>query len=168
VRNNWLSSVGESFGGVMGFFDQSIALFPTEALTRDEALSELANVMEAKGLVKDDYLENVLKRELVYPTGLQIGEVGVAIPHTDNIYVNQSQIAFMKLFAPVEFIQMGTEDEPVSVQLIFMLALKEPHEQVEMLAKLIGTFQNPEVLAELLVVKNEPDYMKIIQEVGLR
>lgn len=91
--------------------------------------------------MKDSFAENVLKREEVFPTGLLINDVGIAIPHTDAEHVNDSQIAFMSLKKPVTFYEMGTADKEISVSLIFMLALKEPHAQLEMLQKLITMFQ---------------------------
>lgn len=80
--------------------------------------------------MKDSFAENVLKREEVFPTGLLINDVGIAIPHTDAEHVNDSQIAFMSLKTPVTFYEMGTADKEISVSLIFMLALKEPHATV--------------------------------------
>ena len=41
---------------------------------------------------------------------------------------------------------MGTNDKEIEVSLLFMLALKEPSEQLEMLQKLIEMFQKPGVL----------------------
>lgn len=148
------------------YFGKKIALFQSEVKSQKEALSIIATCLYQKGLVKDSFAENVLKREEVFPTGLLINDVGIAIPHTDAEHVNDSQIAFMSLKKPVTFYEMGTADKEISVSLIFMLALKEPHAQLEMLQKLITMFQKKEVVQKLQAVNNTEEYYQIIEKEG--
>ena len=93
------------------YFGKKIALFQSEVNSQKEALSIIATCLYQTGLVKDSFAENVLKREEVFPTGLLINDVGIAIPHTDAEHVNDSQIAFMSLKKPVTFYEMGTADK---------------------------------------------------------
>lgn len=149
------------------FFNHQIALLKEEPLTKAEAFQRLANQLMEKHCVNPDFFINVLNREEVFPTGLEINGVGVAIPHTDSQYVLESQVAFMSLTTPLTFIQMGTSNQEVEVSLLFMLALKEPHEQLEMLQRLIEMFQQDGVLAALNQVETVGEYQGIIQEHGL-
>ena len=64
-------------------------------------------------------------REAEFPTGINTGEKGVAIPHTDVSHVNKKGIAIATLKQPVEFVEMGTDDEYVNAQVVFMLAVDE-------------------------------------------
>ena len=148
------------------YFGKKIALFQSEVKSQKEALSIIATCLYQTGLVKDSFAENVLKREEVFPTGLLINDVGIAIPHTDAEHVNDSQIAFMSLKKPVTFYEMGTADKEISVSLIFMLALKEPHAQLEMLQTLITMFQKKEVVQKLQAVNNTEEYYQIIEKEG--
>lgn len=148
------------------YFGKKIALFQSEVKSQKEALSIIATCLYQTGLVKDSFAENVLKREEVFPTGLLINDVGIAIPHTDAEHVNDSQIAFMSLKKTVTFYEMGTADKEISVSLIFMLALKEPHAQLEMLQKLITMFQKKEVVQKLQAVNNTEEYYQIIEKEG--
>lgn len=149
------------------FFNHQIALLKKNVSSKEAAFQLLADELIEKHCVNEDFLTNVIKREEVFPTGLEINGIGVAIPHTDSEYVSESQVAFMSLEEPLTFIQMGTNDKEVQTSLLFMLALKEPHEQLEMLQRLIEMFQQEGVLESLLKISTKEDYQKIIKECGL-
>ncbi|MBQ1379973.1 MAG: PTS sugar transporter subunit IIA, partial [Erysipelotrichaceae bacterium] len=91
----------------------------------------------------------------------------VAIPHTDPEHVNRTQIGFMSLDAPVEFVEMGTEDKKIPVTMLFMLALKEAHQQLDMLMKLMDAFQNDELMEKFKNVSDFDEYLKLVKEAGL-
>lgn len=131
--------------------------------SKEEVLRSMASQMESEGFVKDTYAQAVCDREVVFPTGLPTKGVGVAIPHTDSIHVNKKAISLGILEKPVEFTVMGTEDETVEVGLVFMLAIINPDEQVEMLQKLIGICQDEETL---MTLKNSDDEEKINSIIG--
>ena len=149
------------------YFDDKIIILNSKATTKEEALTEIGNLMREKNSVKQNFLENVLKREEVYPTGLSVNGIGIAIPHTDSEYVNKSQLGFMSLENPVVFNEMGTLDKEVKVNLIFMLALKEAHEQLNMLQQLVEMFQNKEVITALFEVKTEQSFIDLISTQNL-
>lgn len=150
------------------FFDHQIALVKKTPKTTEEAFELLSNELLKNHCVTDDFYKNIVQREKTFPTGLKINGIGVAIPHTDSQYVTNSQIAFMSLENPLSFIEMGTNDKEIKVSLLFMLALKEPHEQLEMLQSLIEMFQMPGVLESLLTVNTVEEYLAIIKNYGLR
>lgn len=150
------------------YFDEKVILLNSKAKTKVEVLTILAEKMFAKQVVNSDFLENVLKREETYPTGLMVNGIGIAIPHTDSDYVNKSQLGFMSLNEPVVFNEMGTLDKGVEVNLVFMLALKEPHEQLNMLQQLIEMFQNESVISELLETKTEEKFIEIMNRQNLK
>jgi PTS system galactitol-specific IIA component len=149
------------------FFDRQIALLKQKPASQEAAFQLLADELVKEQCVNADFLENIIKRELVFPTGLEINGIGVAIPHTDSQYVKESQVAFMSLTEPIPFIEMGTNDKEIQVSLLFMLALKEPHEQLEMLQNLIEMFQKTGVLEKLLAAETIGEYQEIIQKNGL-
>lgn len=150
------------------YFDEKVIILNGSAKTKEAALSELANLMLIKNSVNESFLENVLKREEVYPTGLLVNGVGIAIPHTDSEYVKKSQLGFMSLESPVAFKEMGTLDKEVEVNLIFMLALKEAHEQLSMLQQLIEMFQNESVISSLFEIETEEEFIKLMESQNLK
>ena len=75
------------------------------------------------GYCKDSYVEALKLREKDFPTGVDMGGVGVAIPHTDVSHVLKKGIVIATTKKPVTFVQMGTDDETVNVRVVFMLAV---------------------------------------------
>ncbi|WP_086313314.1 PTS system, galactitol-specific IIA component [Enterococcus sp. 7F3_DIV0205] len=149
------------------YFNSEIAEFQVEVKDRNEAFRRLTKQLREKQFITDSFLEHIIEREERFPTGLPVTNIGVAIPHTDSEYVKKSQIAFMSLKEPISFFEMGTSDKPVAVHMIFMLALKEPHEQLEMLQKLIEMIQNPETMENLYRCQTKSEFIEIIHHVGL-
>ena len=132
-----------------------------DASDKSGVLREMGNVLVEKGWVKDTYPGAVIEREKVFPTGLPMEAMGVAIPHTDAIHVNKKAVFCGILDKPVDFVVMGDDEATVSVEVIFMLAIMKPNDQIEMLSKLVETCQNVSVLQ---TVKAAED-MDTIEEV---
>lgn len=148
-------------------FDAQIALFHKDAKDKEEALKILAEEFMKSGVAKDTFLNGIIEREKVFATGLSLENMCVAIPHTDPEHVNRTQVGFMSLNEPVEFIEMGTDDKVIPVTMLFMLALKEAHEQLDMLMKLMDVFQDNELMEKFSKVDNYEDYYALIKEAGL-
>ena len=117
---------------------------------REDALRFIASKLVEKEYVKESYVDAVIERERVYPTGLPTETYGVAIPHTDIVHVNEPGIGIAFLQEPVPFVMMGTDDVEITVKAIFMLAVKEPKAQLHLLEKLMDIFQDQQVLKDML------------------
>jgi PTS system galactitol-specific IIA component len=118
--------------------------------TDKDVLKQMASALYEEGYVKDTYSDAVIKREEIYPTGLPVGEISVAIPHTDPEHVNDAAICLGILDKPVTFNVMGMEGETVDVRLLFMLSILHKEDQMDTLQKLITVCQNQEQMKELL------------------
>lgn len=135
-----------------------------EAKTKEEVIEKLAKMLIDKGYAKRSYLEAILEREKVFPTGLPTEGVGVAIPHADIKHVNIPAIAIAILKNPVEFNVMGNPDEKVDVNIVFMLAIKEPHMQVNLLKNLVSVFQDKKLLIRLTNTTNKNNIISLLDE----
>lgn len=131
------------------YFDENLVVIDLEATDNKDALTKLATVLKEKDVVKDSFTTAILKRETVYPTGLMCEELAVAIPHTDAEHVNKQAIAVAILKEPVQFVQMGTENDLVDVKIMFMMAIKEPHKQMDFLQALMFAFMSKDKLTML-------------------
>ena len=149
------------------YFDAKITLFNQHVENKEEALKLLADEFIKTEVAKDSFYDGLISREKEFPTGLSLNNMCVAIPHTDIEHVNRTQVGFMSLDTPVEFIEMGTDDKLIPVKLIFMLALKEAHQQLEMLTKLMDVFQNDELMEKFVNVDNFEDFYELIKESGV-
>jgi len=146
--------------------DQNLVMINLEAETQQEALEKLAGRLYETGYVKDTYAQAILEREKVFPTGLPTEGYGVAIPHTDVEHVNKPAVALGILQKPVKFNLMGdlNPDSQVDVQVMFMLAIKEPHMQLELLQDIMEMIQDQELLKKMVEAESVQDLIQTTEE----
>ncbi|GCF94400.1 PTS sugar transporter subunit IIA [Enterococcus florum] len=108
---------------------------------KEELLKKMSSVLMEEGFVKESYQHAVIERERVFPTGLPTPGISVAIPHTDSEHVIKEGFLVGVLSQPVTFEIMASKQEYVDVELVFMLAIKEPEKQLVMLQSLIALCQ---------------------------
>ncbi len=115
--------------------------------------------LRAAGLVSEDYVEALNAREKEFPTGLPLPG-GVAIPHTDVSHVHSDKVAVATLKHPVEFHEMGGEDDSIiSVTTVFLLALSNPTDHLTILQRIIKSIQDKEFLES---IRNAMDEREIV------
>ena len=134
-----------------------------EAKSSDDIFEALGGKLVKQGYCKESYVQALKDREAEFPTGINTGEKGVAIPHTDVSHVNKKGIAIATLKQPVEFVEMGTDDEYVNAQVIFMLAVDEKV-HLELLQAILAVLQDQEVLKKLIKAKDAKEIIEIIKE----
>lgn len=110
------------------------------------------------------HIDAVVAREVTYPTGLQLADIAVAMPHTDPQHVNRPGVCIAQLAHPVTFAHMGDPDTLVEAEMLFMMAIKDPDEQVELLQKVLSVFQQPEVVAEFRAAKTDDALFETAQK----
>ena len=116
---------------------------------QEEAIQTMAQVFIQDGVVKDTYLQAVLSREKKYPTGLPAEAYAIAIPHAEAIHSNRAAISVGVLKHPVAFHQMGSPDIILQVELLFMLAVNDPHAQIEFLKNMMRLIQDKQTLLKI-------------------
>src|SRR5690625_808892 len=92
-----------------------------EAKNFQEVVSIVGNKMYEKGYVKDFYVEAVIEREEGFPTGLNLGDYGIAIPHTDREHVEKSVLGIASLVEPITVHSMIEPEKEVKVNLVFLM-----------------------------------------------
>ncbi|MDY6873665.1 MAG: PTS sugar transporter subunit IIA [Chloroflexota bacterium] len=130
---------------------------------KEAAIKVLADKMMAKGLVKDGYYENVVKREEVFPTGLPT-VIPVALCHTEAKYVNQSAMAVGTLTQPVAFHEMGAPERDIRAEIIFLLALKDPKDQISYLKEMVTVFKSKEILEAIRDATDKKALIALLKE----
>lgn len=143
---------------------KSLIIMDMEADSYEDVFRQLGGKLTSEGYTKSSYVEALCVREKEYPTGLDIDGVGVAIPHTDVSHVNKAATAIAVLKHPVTFIQMGSDDDEVSVSLVFMLSVAEPNAYIEELQKILSVIQDTKVLEQIKEAENEDKIIEIIKE----
>ncbi len=138
-----------------------------EVKNKEEVISELGKRMLKNGYVKNTYIDAVLEREKTLPTGLDIGEMCVAIPHTDSKHVNESNVAVAVLNNSVEFNNMIDPSKKVEVRIVFLLAINNPDSQVTLLSKLMSVFQNVNLLKQIRDSSTTEEVAKLLESIEI-
>jgi PTS system galactitol-specific IIA component len=130
-------------------FNKSLVAFDLQADDAKEVIGFLAQRLYEQGLVAAEYGAQTWAREESHPTGLPTKPFCIAFPHADADGVNESALAVALMNKPVKFQNMGDPDESLDVLMVFMLANRNPEEQVQTLRNLAMLFGQPEKLMEL-------------------
>lgn len=149
----------------VALLNEELILMDYGANNKEELLRGLGTILREKGYVKDSYIDGLLEREETFPTGLNTPGVSVAIPHTYAIHVEKPAILIAKLNKPVVFKEMGSGENDIEAKLIFMLAIKNPDQQVITLSKLMSIFSNEETLLEIYNAKEKHDIYLTLKKV---
>lgn len=121
---------------------------------KETLLAKMSEVLIDAEFVHSSYQQAVIERERIFPTGLPTKGINVAIPHTDSIHVKKEGFLVGVLEKPVTFEMMASKDVFLEVELIFMLAIKQPEDQLVMLQKLMLLCQDEQNL-QLLKAKEK-------------
>ena len=135
--------------------------------SRDELLEQVYQRAFNLGWVREDYLSRIKEREETFPTGIQLQNLGAAIPHTDSECVLQEFVAVVTNERPVVFNSMEDKAVQVKTDIVFVLGLNQPHAQLEMLQSLMGLLQNETLLSEMLLASNEVSLLEVIRKNNL-
>lgn len=118
-------------------------VFISNGKTSSEVFEDIASRLHEVGLVKEDFLDNIIKRESEYPTGMDLSVIdtslsNIAIPHTESGYVNARRIIPIKLNNKVYFNNMINPPEKLAVRFLFMILNNDPEGQANILAEIMG------------------------------
>jgi PTS system galactitol-specific IIA component len=127
--------------------------------SKEEVIRFLAGQLRQKGYVYETFADAVVEREEKYPTGLYLGKINVAIPHTDPKHVKQTGVTVLTLDKPVFFNRMDEPSKSIPVHIVFLLAVSEGKEYVQFLSEIVNLFD--EKILERMY--KETTNMKIIK-----
>ena len=147
--------------------DKDFIVLQLQAQNSAEVICQLGMLLLRKGCVKQGYIEAVLQRETKLPTGLELPNFSVAIPHTNPEHVRKAAFAVGVLAKPVPFHCMVAPDVTTDVHIVFLLAIKDPDKQVELLQKLMALFQNPSLLDGLRRAKTKEEIATKLQHISM-
>jgi len=101
-------------------------IFIDPVINNRQELFELFNKnLFEKGFVKKGFCRALIERERAYPTGLDTGNIKIAIPHTDSNMIIQEGVAVAVLKNPVSFGKMDDPDNSLGVNIVFLLFIKD-------------------------------------------
>lgn len=143
--------------------DERLMMLDLDVKNSDEVFEQMGGRLVEEGYCKDTYVAALKERESHYPTGVDLDGVNFAMPHTDRVHVNKTAVAVGVLKEPVHFFHMGTEDQDVMVNVIFMLAVKDPNAHIDVLGRLLQMFQDQSMLESITKAKDQKEIITIFK-----
>jgi len=131
------------------------------AESAENALLSIAEKAVGLQLVEGSWGEALVIREAEFATGLPTA-IPVAIPHTDSSHVRVDGFGFFRLSSPVKFVEMGSLNTLLDVQLIFPLLVTNPADQVDLLQAIIELVQQTGKLEALMSAKLESEVAELL------
>lgn len=122
---------------------EDILVINAEAANYEEAIRCAGQHLYERGYVKNNFADECVKREGVYPTGLPTA-IPIAIPHCASKFVEKESMCVLRLKDKVDFQRIDDAEQSVSAALIFNLALKNDEEHVVFLQKFITALGSEE------------------------
>lgn len=111
-----------------------------------EVIQLIGAEFEKAEIVKPSYVEAVVAREKVFPTGLAADGHNIAIPHTDPEHVLRPGMGVVVTKEPIEVSMMGSPDIKLQSKIFFPLAMEHPKKQLDILRQLMNVFKTKEDL----------------------
>lgn len=136
---------------------KELIMYGVEAKDAEDAIRQVGQKFLQEGYVKDTYIDAVVEREKVFATGLALDGISIAMPHTDIIHVNKPGVTVAKLAHPVEFEHMGEPGRKVEAEMLFMMAITNPEDQIGTITRVLGVFQNKEALQAFKAASSEEE-----------
>ena len=130
---------------------------------REEMFNEIGTVLIEKGMVKPVYIEEILKREENFPTGIELEYMPVAMPHVEAKHVNENTMYVVTTSKGIEF-DNAEDDGVVKAKIIFGLIVKDSEKHIDFLMKLTELFQKKEVLEKIYNSSKEEEVITLLKE----
>jgi len=137
-----------------------------EVNNKEEVIRLLSAKMNQLGYVEEGFEEAVMAREEEYPTGLPT-KIPVALCHVEAEYVNQTALAVATLKKPVEFHNMGDPKSLLPVEIVFLLTIVEPKQQVVYLRKMMELFKD-DTLSKMKNAQTREELVSILYNYFLK
>lgn len=130
----------------------------------ETALRAVADKLLSIGAVLPSYYDALMQREREFPTGLPMGELNIAMPHTVPQHILEMGVSIATLAEPAEFRCMGDADSTVQVRLLVCPLLDKMDDNVRLLPSLIHFFIKQDNIRALLDAESPAEIMEILRK----
>jgi galactitol PTS system EIIA component len=143
------------------FIDDAIIETKMAAADSASVITKIGKKLMQAGLVNDDFIDAVIKREIEYPTGLPT-KIPVALCHTDPEYVKCSFLTLVTLETPVQFHEMGNPNNIQEVKIVFFLGILNKDKHIDILKNIMKFIQSEQLLQSICATDSKPEIKKIL------
>jgi PTS system galactitol-specific IIA component len=131
-------------------FSPSLVVIFNDKSSYQEVEAALAHKLVELGYAKESFPDAIAKREIDYPTGLDVEGINAAMPHCDVSNVNKPAVCVGVLRKPVPWRRMDEPDVTCEVSFVSMLALTEAHAHLAMLQKVVALIQDQALMKKIV------------------
>lgn len=151
--------------------EKMLELFKEELVELNLEVKNVEEFFEVKAqqlldlnFVNPSFKKAIAKREAAFPTGLEMGNISIAIPHTDVIHIQKPFVSINRVTDDLVFTQMGTDDVEVSVRDIIILGIKDPKKQVSLLSNLMELFSDENFVTDYQQVTSSKEMIELVKK----
>ncbi|AYW50870.1 hypothetical protein C7H83_10520 [Tetragenococcus halophilus] len=144
------------------YINKDLLFLDLEVNSQEDLLRYMAKELNRRENVNEEFIKKVIEREKEFPTGLQIEEIGVAIPHSDIEYVNEPAVALAVLKNPINFYSMEDGKKIIPINVVFMLAVDDGNKQLKLLQEIMGLIQSKETLKNIIEADTKEEILELI------
>ena len=131
---------------------------------KESFFSSAADTLVEYDFVEESFFQAINERERKYPTGLELPNIVIAIPHTDVEHIKKPFVYFNKMTQKsLTFVQMGTDDVEINPSYVIILGIKKPQEQVGLLSTMIELFSDEEFINDLNSLNNAEEVYELLK-----
>lgn len=154
---------GDTLGARIAIVPSLVAL-NLAAEDSSDAIRQLGSRLVEGGFAGKRYIDAVLSREAVYPTGLEFPSCGVALPHGEPVDVKDAALAIARCTPEVPFGCMDDSPKTTPVRLVALLAVSAPEEHLDVIGHLIGAFSNATLCGKLLELEDPSEVAAVLDK----
>lgn len=149
-------------GTTMGLcIEEDLILLNVQAADSAEAIRQMGERALKAGLVREDFIEAVIRREQKYPTALPT-TIPVALCHTDAEYLLGSFIGVATMAEPVPFREMGNPEHMQPVEIALLLGIAEKGEHMDVLKRVMRLIQDDKTLQAIRNAESAEEIRNIV------
>lgn len=134
-----------------------------DVTNRDELFKIISSNLENNHFVSPLYYSSLIKRENSFPTGLDLGEYYVAIPHSDCKNIYKKFVAIVTLNQPLLMKRMDEPQQNIPVDCLFFLGVTNDESQIQLLQEILKIIQNKKIIYKIRTAKNINEVLNILK-----
>ena len=138
-------------------------LYDSTARDYKQLYKEINEQLQCIDYVENDFLTALCQREQEYPTGIEGGNINIALPHVDACYVKQNALFIYRLAEEIPFVRMDDHQRKVEVRLVFLLLIHDLEFHVKAISELTRIWTNDDIMKGLLSVETKTELVRMLK-----
>ena len=131
---------------------------------KSELFKFVAEELKKRDYVEDTYEAAINERESWFPTGFQLKNMNIAMPHADPVNSRADKLIILTLEKPVEF-QNAEDKGSLNVSIVFGLVFHNRDKHIDYLMRLSNLIQDSEKLEKIKKAGTKEEIYDLLNEI---